>query len=347
VTEESEVEQGLLRGFRFSCRPDCGLCCYAEPRVEARERSELLRVVPAARFVGRGPNQFLAARPDGGACQFLHANRCRVHAMRPHPCREFPIAVHVGRRLQATLVLSCPGVDLGPLTAVEAREGTVASELTPELDSIRARLGPSVVERLATTRRRGRRVERTLRDQGRWQDDGEVRAELDAQIPRPGPDDFPVEDPPNVSDGVQLLPMFFDGEAAPLALARGLGGWEVVQLSPTGGAELRAVIPPPERPPELDGKAGQLLDGYLRYSLQRDAFLAAIHLEALELNVGSVLECTKLGLRALGATTLSRAVVRAKMRGRGATLLTDRDVADGIRATDMDWLDRPTWGDRL
>jgi Putative zinc- or iron-chelating domain len=345
--EPLEIDLELVRGFRFRCRPDCGLCCYTEPRIEATERTDLLQVVPEAQFVGREPDQFLAARPNGGACQFLSGNRCRVHAVRPHPCREFPLLVHLGRRLQATLVFACPGVDLDLLPNRNGKEEDVANGFDSELASVRARVGPSTAARLATTRRRARRVERTLRDAGRWQDDQEVRTTLASRMPRPLPEDFPVEDPPGTSDGLEMLPMFFDGRASPVALARTLGGWELLQLSPAGGAEPLSVIPAPERPPELDGGAQGLLEGYLRYSLQRDAFLAAVHLEALEATEGSVVEWTSLALRELGATTLSRAVVRAKLRGAGEGTLSARDVADGIRATDMDWLDRPTWGDRL
>jgi len=338
----------LLRGFRFACRPDCGLCCYAAPRVEPQERARLLQIVPDAVFLGGGSDQYIAARSGGGACQFLEGHRCRVHAARPHPCREFPLTVHLGRRLQASLVLSCPGIDLAGLFRLSSPDARVdPAGLEAELSAVRERLGPETARRLSTTARRGRKVEKSLAAEGRWEDDLAVRQVLHDRVPLPKPSDFPVEDPPAASDGLDRLPLFFDRGNGPFGFARGLGGWEVVELAAAGGAEPRGVFVPPERPPALEADAVRLLEGYLHYSLDRDAFLAAVHVDMLDGDVGSVAEWTADALRALGAMVLTRAVVRGKLRGIERTALTAPDVEDGIRATDQDWLDRPTWGDRL
>ncbi len=337
----------LLRGVRFRCRPECGLCCFAEPRADPPERARLLQIAPEATFVGRGPDRFLAARPDGGACQFLSELRCRVHSARPHPCREFPVTVHLGHRVQATLVLSCPGVELGPLLGGPGAAGAGPQGLESELASVRERLGPEVDRRVAITSRRGRRIERWLRVSDRWWDDDEVRALLTARVPLPDDRDFPAEDPPGLDAGIELLPIFFDGRPGPVALARDLGGWRVLEVAPAGGYATLGVVPPPTRAPRLEAGAEALLGGYLRYVLCRDAFLAAVHLDALEEDEGSVLDWAEAALRALGADVLARAAVRAKLRGAGERALTAADVEDGIRATDLDSLDRPTWGDRL
>lgn len=345
-----DLDVVLLRGFRYACQPGCGLCCYAEPRIGTEDRRRLLKIAPEARFVGHGSHQFLAGRGNGGACQFLTANRCRVHAARPHPCREFPITVHVGHRLQATLVLSCPGVELSPLVGWgpgRAEREPVSLDLASELASVEARLGEATPARRAAVAKRASRLVRALRAEGRWQDDDEVRAALEDRIPRPTAKEFPVEDPPPSTDGLERLPLFYDRRDHPLAFARGLGGWELLAIPAHGGAESLQVIPPPERPPPLDGAADRLLEGYLRYELHRDAFLAAAQLDAFEAGEGSVVEWTERELTALGAVVLARAVVRAKLHGEERESLTATEVADGIRATDMDWLDRPTWGDRL
>lgn len=342
-----ELELHLLGGFRYTCRPECGLCCYAEPRADAPDRARLVAVDPEVRFVGHGPDQFLASRPNGGACQFLSGNRCRAHAVRPHPCREFPVSVHVGHRLQATLVLSCPGVDLSSLVGWAPRGEPVSVDFDSELASVRARLGPAHRVRLETAERRGRKLERALRAEGRWEDDEVVRAAWRDRIPRPGVKDFPVEDPPKVADGWEQLPIFYDGRDRPVALAQAFGAWQLLEVSPEGGGDPLATIPSPNHPPEIDTAADQVLVGYLRYCLYRDAFLAAAQLDALEGTEGSMTEWVGLELRTLGATVLARASVRAKLRGGGTAPLTEREVVDGIRATDMDWLDRPTWGDRF
>ena len=343
-----DVDLALLRGYRFVCRADCGLCCYASPRVEPEERVRLLQIAPETVFVNRGPDRYLAARPHGGACQFLEAHRCRVHAARPHPCREFPVTVHLGRRLQASLVLSCPGVDLSSLLPPLAPSGAVGpTGLEEELSAVRERLGPETARRLSAASRRGRKIEKSLAAEGRWQDDDTVRRSLRARVPLPTAGDFPVEDPPATSEGLDHLPIFFDHRSGPLGFARGLGGWEVVEFAPAGRAEPLGVFVPPERLPALDAGASSLLEGYLRYSLERDAFLAAVHLDMLDGDAGSVTEWTADALRALGAMVLARAVLRSKLHGVERTTLAAVDVEEGIRATDQDWLDRPTWGDRL
>lgn len=132
-----------------------------------------------------------------------------------------------------------------------------------------------------------------------------------------------------------------------MAIARGLGGWELHELRPTGGADLRGLVVAPERPPRLDEQAQRLLQNYLRYALARDAFLASVHLEMLEGDEGTVAEWTLAALRSLGATVAARAAIRTKLEGEEGVVLTVDDIERGIRATDQDWLDRPTWGERF
>jgi Fe-S-cluster containining protein len=345
--EAPEIDTELLRGFRFDCRPDCGLCCYAEPRVEAAERTAIVRILPEAEFKTAGRDVFLASRPGGGACQFLEGHRCRAHAVRPRPCREYPLSVHVGRRLQATVVLSCPGVELGALTRRDPTRLLPPEGLASELASLDARRDGRTARRLAETARRGRRVERALSEEGRWEPDETVRRNLDHPLPLPGPADFPVEEPPDRGEGMSNLPLFFDGRPGPVAIASGLGGWELLQLAPSGAVRTEELVVPPDRPPGLTEDARSLLEAYLRYWLRRDAFLASVQLEMLDGTEGAVTAWAERDLRALGATTLARASVRAKRAGRDGDHLTEADVTAGIRATDQDALDRPTWGDRF
>ena len=46
------IDLSLLHGFRFTCRPGCGLCCYATPAASPSEQQTLLRLDPSVRFVG-------------------------------------------------------------------------------------------------------------------------------------------------------------------------------------------------------------------------------------------------------------------------------------------------------
>ena len=343
-----ELDLALLAGFGFACRPDCGLCCFASPRLDRDDEARLRLVAPKVSVVLEGGERCVAARPEGGACQFLDHLRCGVHGARPAPCREFPVSVHIGTRLQATLILSCPGVRLERLAAFPSRGAAVPSpELDAELSSVRARLTPAAERRRVEAERRRRRIVRELKSQGRWIDEVEVRERL-LELPLiPGSREYLPEEPPAAEEGLEHLPMYFDGRAGPVALAQALGGWEALELLPEGGARPIGVAVPPDGPPALERDAEALLGGYLRYWLARDGFLGAVHVGMLSTGEGSVLDATLADLHAIGSDVVARAAVRAKLRGEVGARLTRADVERGIRATDQDWLDRPTWGSRL
>jgi Fe-S-cluster containining protein len=344
-----ELDRGLLHGFRYRCRPGCGLCCFAEPRTLPDERARLVQIAPEAEWAEGPDGPVLAARPDGGACQFLRSVRCTVHEARPHPCVEFPVSVHVGTRAQATLVLACPGVELAPLAGFAGSPtGEAPVGFEEELGSAERRLPLVSPRALGEARRRHRTLRRRLERDDRWVPEPEVRATLGARLPLPTDADFPAPDPPPAEEGLEFLPLFFDGRAGPVALAGTDGNWELLELAPEGGVRAHlGQIPPPDRLPPLTDDAARLLEGYLRYHLARDAFLAAELVEMVEAEEGSVDEWVGTGLRALGATVVSRGLVRAKLRRDVDGPLTADDIADGIRATDFEALDRPTWGLRL
>ena len=244
--------------------------------------------------------------------------------------------------------LSCPGLAPDPVDAGGARSDLPEPEgLDDELTENGRCLGPSVARRREEASRRGRKVERKLREVGRWDEPEAVRDRLSRDVPYPDATDFPVEDPPSLDEGVERLPLFFDGRDGPVALAAGIGGWEAIQLDPSGSQRALATVVPPLRPPGLTIDARRLLVGYLRYWLDRDAFLAAVLQEMLGEPDGSVLEWATTGLREIGALTLARASVRRRVRSGDTGPLTRQDVWEGIAATDQDWLDRPTWGERL
>ncbi len=343
------LDVSLLRGLRYACRPDCGLCCYATPRVERGERTRLLQIVPGSDLRREGGGEFLRSRGDGGACVLLRDLRCRGHGVRPYPCREFPVTVHVGDRLQASAVLSCPGVELD----ANWNPGTDRVVRPPvgfegELGAVRGRLGPPVLGRISSAARRHRKIVRALEREGRWEPPERVRSDLGRSVPRPTHDDFPVGDPPAIEAGRDLLPLFFDGRPGPVGIAAGLGGWELEELAPEGGGRSLGVIPPPERRPEVTGEGWKLLEAYLAYWLARDQLFAVVELEMAREDVeGSLREVVASELRAIGALVLARADVRARLSRGPAGQLTFADVTAGIRATDQDLLDRDGWGETL
>ena len=343
-----ELDLDLLGGFRFECRPDCGLCCFTSPRLEGDDEARLRRTMPTLRPVGREGARCIAARPHGGACELLDRLRCSVHPVRPAPCREFPVFVHVGTRLQADLVLSCPGLSLDALRGSGPGRGELAFVgLTPEVAAVRERLASTSGRRLADATRRRKRVVRELSDQGRWSEEEEVRERLARRSLVPTANEYAPSELPEVGGGLEQLPMFFDGRRGPMALAQVGEAWESVELSPEGGSESSGVAVPPALPPILDAAAEELLRGYLRHFLARDIFLAGVHWEMTRGEPGTVDEVALAELHAIGSDVLARGAVRAQLRGESGARLTALDIELGIRATDQDWLDRPTWGGRF
>ena len=343
-----ELDLSLLSGFSFSCRPDCGLCCFTSPRLEGDDEARLRSLVPDVRVRRREGARCVAARSEGGACELLKELRCAAHAARPAPCREYPVSVHVGTRLQATLVLSCPGVALDPIRTFGSRPASPNFlGLDSEIESVRARITPAAERLRSEAERRRRRVLRQLSEGGRWVDEAEVRDRLSRERLIPDRAEFRPGELPSVEDGLEQLPMYFDGRAAPVVLAEGAGGWEALVLSPEGGAESMGLATLPDEVPVLRSDAEPLLSGYLRYWLARDCFLAAVHQEMLSRTRGTVVEEAREELLAIASDVLARASVRARLRGEDGMRLGRGDVERGIRATDQDWLDRPTWGSRL
>ncbi len=343
------VDVSGLSGFSYACRPGCGLCCYAEPLVTPAEKPPLLRIVPSAEFVSRGRFEFLGSHSEGGACRLLEGNRCRAHAARPSPCREFPLTAHVGVRLQATVVLTCPCVDLAVLRGYRGPDGASPPRgFETELAALRSRVNRSALRRIEVSERRRRRIARVLTEEGRWNEEEEVRRRLREQIPRPALDDFPAEDAPPLEEGLESLPLVFDGRAGPVAFAGDSGAWELFELRPTGGvARSLGIAAPPDHPPAVTEDAALTLAGYLRYWLERDVLFGTVHLAMLEGGDGSVTDHVAEELRRIAAVTLSRAHVLAALRRGNVDRLTEDDVRDGLRATDQDLLDRASWGDRL
>jgi hypothetical protein len=336
------VDWSLLDGFEYGCRPGCGICCYTTPRVTAAESTRLIQIAPATRIVGDADGErWIESRPDGGACALLRETRCSAHSARPSPCRRFPIAVHGGARLQATLVLSCPGVSLSTLAR---RTRTDPVGLAEELAAVREFLAePSTGAEVERARRSRERISRRMTREGRWKGEDEVRAVLRnyrVDVAR----GYPLEALPSRADGLEFWPLYFSDSEGCVALGEGEAGWEAVALRESGGVRRRlGEFLVPERPPALEERAEQLLQAYLRYVLARDQLFGAVAVEISDAEL--TLEAAVAGeLDRVGAQVLARAAVRQMAESAGSGRLTVADVERGIRATDMDLLDRPSWG---
>jgi len=233
------------------------------------------------------------------------------------------------------------------LSRQNARTAAGSRGFEHEVESVRRRLTPAVGRQVREAERRRRKLARQLERDDRWADEASARAQLQGQRLTPSDADYDPEEPPDAESPPELLPIYFDGRAGPVALSRALGGWEARELSPEGGGRTLGVLAPPARRPSLDREAEELLEAYLRYVLDRDSFLAAVQWELFAGRRGDVLSAALEDLRTIGSVVMARAAVRSQAAGSVPTQLGRPQIEQGIRATDFDWLDRPTWGIRL
>jgi Fe-S-cluster containining protein len=343
-----DVDLELLRGFEFTCRPDCGLCCYAEPAADAEERGRLIAIEPALNWQEEDALLArIAARPDGGACQLLDDCRCRAHGVRPYPCRAYPIHVYLGERAQASLVLSCPGVVLEALVASRGGARLPApAGLDAELAAVTAEARSAPLGELL--RGTERRFERSLRrarvtreefeEARRSATDLRLSPRTETELAPPGPDE-PLEELPLVwlpGRGVLLLSSHEDGSYEPLG-AREAGGI----------TDRLGRYPAPEVEPDLDEDGRAILGGYLRYLLRRDQYSWSVLYGFDPAEHDSFEEALRASLADVRGELLARASVLAQLGGGTGARLRAEEVGRGVRALDSDLLDRPSVGLQL
>ncbi|HEY6237567.1 MAG TPA: YkgJ family cysteine cluster protein [Thermoplasmata archaeon] len=339
-----EIDCGLIDAFSFRCRPDCGLCCFATPSVTPPERERLLQILPELSW--ESDPHAIPARPDGGACQYLADVRCRVHVDRPFPCAEFPVSVHLGPRAQASVVLSCPGLSLEPLESwVDAPRSATGLGLENEVATVRGEMG-RVPE--PERRRIEREWARAARRAGFPPDSAgldRLRSEVRSAFPSPSLANVLESPLPEESEGLETLPLFFDPTYGRVALAGAGEEVDLLSIREGGGVERRiASFGWPERLPRCVGPAARLLRGYLEYVLDRDALFGAVMVGGALGTAEGAVGAVRRDLTEIGGTVLARSYWRAQLAGGLGESLSIHEVAAGIRATDADYLDRPTAG---
>ena len=340
-----EPDVTLLAGFRFSCRPGCGLCCFATPAVSRPERVPLLASMPDLRLLeGRAGYAFIPSRPNGGACQLLQQSRCRSHSARPFPCRSFPLTVSIGPRVQAALVLSCPGVGLDGLDRFPSSAGAADPVgLLDEWEAVAQELGrPAGRSRVAQGRTGYTRSVRRLEREGRWVDvdrSSKALVERAGRVVRERLSPAPF---PSLADGADVLPLHFDPTFGPVALSDEGGDWSLVRLSETGATPSPlGRYPAPTSPPAAEPDAAELLTHYLAYALARDSFLGQAIARLTEDPTLELEPTLGAMLVELASDVLARANVLEQLHGRPGDRLDRSAIEQGIRATDADALDRP------
>lgn len=116
ITDMSEIE-----GRSFTCLEGCGMCCLCQPELTDEElkffeTDHYLRDGLTREHVdGRKTAKANAIKLQGGhgACHFLRNRLCTIHEIKPHFCRQFPVHVHLLRRVQLNVNLSCRGISDG------------------------------------------------------------------------------------------------------------------------------------------------------------------------------------------------------------------------------------------
>ncbi len=346
------VDLTLLSVGEFGCRPGCALCCFATPAASGEEvralvqRHPNLPLLPAA-----GGFRHIASRPEGGACELLRDLRCSAHDLRPFPCREYPITVHMGERLQASLVLSCPGVDPARLDGwgTSLAPGPVHSGLDGEVNAVMVEARrPATGVRFAAARRRWVRGARRLLGpnwSGRLAD---LRATLHEEVETLARAAPAGGEPPDDEEGLERLPLFFDENAGRIAIAAHPVGWAFLAMRESGGTDgPPTIVPSPPSSVDMEAPARSLLVGYLRYWIERDSLFGAAMAVAEPSDPEDLRMTLRGDLEEIASTVKGRGWARRRLAGDHRRELSRAAILEGIRATDADLLDRPGLGENL
>lgn len=341
----------LVEGFSFTCRVDCALCCYTTPAVQDVELRAITSAGVHPQLVGVGPRRaVIASRPNGGACTLLQESACSIHPVRPGPCAMFPVTVHGGPvGWQASVVLSCPGLTLERLLDGRTPKPPLRSVgLVPELTVAQGRaMLPEFRSAWEQAAKRRRRVLRSLGGSEAGWDPEALRAALRGDRWPVDANDLPGELPPAIEEGAEYLPLVWLGSQHVVGIEGHALGFRLIDFQeqgPTGSPS--EVFPMIRTLPAMTDEAQRLLDGYLAYWLERDVLFDQILLRVSESgeDPGPPRDQLRHELSFIGATVLARAVLCARARGDMGRVLNLSRIEDGIRATDMDLLDRPSLG---
>lgn len=130
-----------LNDLKYSCIDGCGLCCLCQPELSGEENQAFMKDpalkpgVTGRTLEGSRPKALsLKMKEDSGSCYFLRSRRCTIYEKRPKYCRLFPLQVFLGDRVQVVANLSCRGISP---TCV----GQPLAQLVPEAEAWARRLG--------------------------------------------------------------------------------------------------------------------------------------------------------------------------------------------------------------
>ncbi len=136
--EGLDLDLSQVEGRSYRCLEGCELCCLCQPEVMPDEAKVFREHYPDKLVSVDDDHQHLALamREGGGPCSFLKEGRCEIYDHRPRFCRQFPLHLYLGERVQAEIDLSCRGVWLGGETGLERRACEVVQENLGELEDL-------------------------------------------------------------------------------------------------------------------------------------------------------------------------------------------------------------------
>ncbi len=113
-----DIDYSELERYDYQCLDDCGLCCLCQPELDDDELAVFRKAGLEEGLTnyhvqgGQKTDEPTAIKLQGGrgACHFLKDLRCQIHDVRPRPCRQFPVQIHLLRRVQINANLACPGI---------------------------------------------------------------------------------------------------------------------------------------------------------------------------------------------------------------------------------------------
>lgn len=128
------------RELRFTCQPNCSVCCQVEGEVYL-SKQDLLK---AAAFLNLAPetfeqqycirtrSQLRFRKPPDRQCHFHRDNCCSIHPAKPTQCRAFPFWPELleSESAWAEAAQYCPGMNQGELVNIAEAQGAAAEMKT-------------------------------------------------------------------------------------------------------------------------------------------------------------------------------------------------------------------------
>jgi Fe-S-cluster containining protein len=110
-----EFEDSEIKGLALRCDGRCAYCCLCPPGLLEVETEAIVNAChEKAGYIGQDrlgdSARAISTQGDWGACVFLENKACMIYESRPHFCRQYPLQVYSGWRLQASAIRSCRGL---------------------------------------------------------------------------------------------------------------------------------------------------------------------------------------------------------------------------------------------